>query len=734
MSILRNIIVKPNKERTLNAMECYVDSSIYHEVSNRYDEILPQVMKAIEPIIAYQLNENNNKERLGNIFNYCTSLVSIVVTLGHKVCELSSEAMENDHYLEGFMIDAILDDLTFSLENKAYETIKLDFEKRGLHLTRRLYPGDGEIPLEYQEILLKEVDPQQQLNMCVTTGFMLNPAKALSFVCGVNEEILPSDIDSGHNCIECQHAMKCKWRNKSIELTVIDDKNHYKIPVYCHTNLLDILSENNILIPSPCGGNGTCGKCTIKLIKGRLTPSDIDLTFFTQNQIKEGYRLACGAVIEESCTVELINPYDQMDVLEDYDRELILPKVLRESSDSREDKSNLGIAIDIGTTTIAIQLIYLKTGEILNSYSCLNSQSKYGADVISRIQNANSGYLTELSVLIKKDILKGIEELLQNEESEKVRHITIVGNTTMFHLLLGLSCDTLGIFPFEPVTVELMEYDFQQLLGTNLLHCDVTLLPGISTFVGADIISGIYYSDLNKQESISLFIDIGTNGEMAIGNHHKIIASATAAGPAFEGGNISSGVGSVPGAIRNIKYTHPYFNFGTIADDPPIGLCGSGILDFMAEGLNHGWIDSTGALQAPFDGDEVCIGGDTITVTQKDIREIQLAKAAIRAGIESLIKEYECCYDDIQHVFLAGGFGVNLNVDSAVKIGLIPKALQNRIKSIGNSALGGAVKYLLDHKGKENTLKIVSHTRSIVLSDIHGFNELFMEQMFFDQE
>lgn len=729
MSILKDIQLRPNKKRILNAMDCFVDSPIYHEVSQRYEEVLPGVMEVIEPTIAYQYIEDN-KERLGNIFNYCSSIASAVVTLGHKVCELSSEAMNNDRYLEGFLIDSILDDLTFSLENKAYEIIKYEVEKRGLQLTKRLHPGDGEIPLEYQRTLLKEVDPKDRLKMCVTQGYMLNPSKSLSFICGASKEIKLVDKNKGHNCLECKHATNCKWRNENIEITVIADEKRYQISVNCHKNLLDILLENNICIPSPCGGNGTCGKCTIKLIKGNLAPSDKDIAFFSQDQLADGYRLACGAVVEESCTIKLIHQHKKIDVLEDYDKKLIRSHPIRNVQEA--DELNLGIAIDIGTTTVAIQLINLKTGQIVNSYTCLNSQSRFGADVISRIQNANDGYLKELSGLIKSDLLLGIKELVHEVENDKVKFIAIVGNTTMFHLLLGLSCVTLGTYPFNPVTTDLMEYDFHRLFSSDLLNCQVTLLPAISTFIGSDIVSGMYYCDLTQTDGINLFVDIGTNGEMAIGNKEAIITSATAAGPAFEGGNISSGVGSIPGAISEIKYLHPYFNYKTIDDGPPVGLCGSGILDFMAEGLEHKWIDYTGALQAPFDGDEVYIGGEAITVTRKDIREIQLAKAAIRAGIECLIKEYDCSYKDIQHVYLAGGFGVNLNIDSAISIGLIPKEFANKIKSIGNSALGGAVKYLLDHNSKENTIKIASQTKSIILSDIEGFNELYIEQMLFD--
>ena len=395
-----------------------------------------------------------------------------------------------------------------------------------------------------------------------------------------------------------------------------------------------------------------------------------------------------------------------------------------------------GIAIDIGTTTIGYNLVDMKSGRILGGYSSLNSQRTFGADVISRILAASNGNLDKLNQLIISDILTGIEKLLSKHTIDVrfIYKISIAGNTTMQHLLLGLSPESLGQYPFTSTSLALLKFSFQEIFKSSILDCEVVLLPGMDAYVGADIVAGILYNDLFCSKKVNMLIDIGTNGEIVIGNMDAILATATAAGPALEGGNISCGVGSVSGAITSVKYINGLLDYDVLGDQAPIGICGSGIIDIIAEGLNNGWIDETGRLSQDFTDASIKIcdaSSGEIKLTQKDIREVQLAKSALSSGIECLIHAYGITFNEIDKVYLAGGFGSGLSVKNAVKIGLIPRALIDKIKISGNTSLGGAVKFLLDQTSKSSMDRILKISKTINLSANSNFNNLFIDNMYF---
>lgn len=395
-----------------------------------------------------------------------------------------------------------------------------------------------------------------------------------------------------------------------------------------------------------------------------------------------------------------------------------------------------GIAIDIGTTTLGFQLIDLLTGKPRVNHSGLNSQRTFGADVITRIQNGSSGYLEKLNNLIVTDIVKGIENLLEKGSVDKrfIYKVAITGNTTMLHFLLGLNSETLGQYPFTSITNSLLNFDFSVIFNTGLLECEVVLLPCMDTYVGGDIVAGILHHIMFETDKISMLIDIGTNGEIVIGNRNSILATATAAGPALEGGNISCGIGCVNGAITSIKFKDGKFEYSVLGNGSPIGICGSGIIDIISEGLENGWIDETGHLSKEFVNGYISITdgeSNNILFSQKDIREVQLAKSAVRSGIECLIQEYGTDYEEIDRVYLAGGFGSGIAIENAVRIGLIPRQLQGKIIISGNSSLGGAVKYLLDKKSRYSIEKVLNLGKTINLSMNPHFNNLFIENMFF---
>jgi uncharacterized 2Fe-2S/4Fe-4S cluster protein (DUF4445 family) len=390
-------------------------------------------------------------------------------------------------------------------------------------------------------------------------------------------------------------------------------------------------------------------------------------------------------------------------------------------------------AVDIGTTTLVIALVDLVTGKIAGSFSAVNRQREFGGDVISRIERANRGDLPLLCRSVREQISGGIAALC-GETSVKtgdIRRIAITGNTTMLHLLLQLSCGTLGQTPFTPVTLDMVSLGYGEIFGGDL-SCELVILPGISTYVGADITAGLLYTGLHLRTDPVVFMDIGTNGEMALAYQGKILCTATAAGPAFEGGNIRWGTGSVPGAISQVQFRDGTFEYTTIGGKPPVGICGSAVVDLAYQGLKNGFILSGGRFdKKSLPGGAIFLakteGGEDIVFCQKDVRELQLGKSAIRSGLDSLLNHAALGYGDIQTLYLAGGFGFNLNLESAAGIGLIPEALRPKVSLIGNSALGGTVKYLLNPDHEKTLRQIVGQSEEFNLPKNPCFNKYFIE-------
>ncbi len=417
------------------------------------------------------------------------------------------------------------------------------------------------------------------------------------------------------------------------------------------------------------------------------------------------------------------------------------------------------IAIDLGTTTLVFAFVDKVASQVVHTVTMLNSQRKYGADVLSRIQASVEGKQEELRESIQKDLCEGIDELLEeyritvegNELSEQqimdIEHIVISGNTTMIHLLMGYDCSTLGAYPFEPVNTGFISDTAEKILGYNQSGAEIktTILPSVSAFIGGDIVSGLYALDFAQNESISLFVDLGTNGEIVLGNCDRILTTSVAAGPAFEGGNISCGMGSVAGAIYAVEiklsdrnnYSNDSGNgkqsltiqMETIHSTPPCGICGTGVIETVAELLKCGLIDETGLLVDEYfdNGFPLANEQEPIIFTQQDIRQFQLAKAAVRTGIEVLIKEYGITTDEIDKVYIAGGFGYHLNVAKAASIGLIPPELTAKATAVGNTSLAGAVKYLADANASDTIQRIKNASEDIILANDTDFQELYLK-------
>lgn len=392
------------------------------------------------------------------------------------------------------------------------------------------------------------------------------------------------------------------------------------------------------------------------------------------------------------------------------------------------------IAIDLGTTTLAFSLVDMASKQILHTVTMLNSQRKYGADVLSRIQASVDGKQDELRESIQKDLREGIDELLKEYRFIDIDHVVISGNTTMIHLLMGYDCSTLGVYPFAPVNTEFILGTAEEIIGYKQPRAEIktTILPSISAFIGGDIVAGLYALDFATNKEISLFVDLGTNGEIALGNCDRILTTSVAAGPAFEGGNISCGTGSVAGAICAVEINRndvSDIKLNTIHNVPPCGICGTGVIETVAELLKCGLIDETGLLADEYfdTGFPLTNMQNPIVFTQQDIRQFQLAKAAVRTGIEVLTKEYGITTDEIDKVYIAGGFGYHLNVAKATSIGLIPPELTTKATAAGNTSLAGAVKYLGDTNASDTIQRIKNASEDIILANDSDFQEVYLK-------
>ena len=397
------------------------------------------------------------------------------------------------------------------------------------------------------------------------------------------------------------------------------------------------------------------------------------------------------------------------------------------------EERGYGIAVDLGTTTMVVYLEDLAHQKNLGIRSLMNPQGSFGADVISRILFAReeSDGLNRLRSLVRDSMEETIIQLCRSHRinPSEIHRIAIAGNTTMLHIFRGTDPSPLAVYPFSAPFLEKQELSCAEAGWVELTSAPTTLLPGISAYVGADIVAGMASVDWPEDGTHALFLDIGTNGEMAIGNHRRIIACSTAAGPAFEGARISCGVGGIEGAVSHYSSE----GYETIGSKAPIGLCGSGLIDAVAVLLEKGTIDLMGFMEQ----DHLLIKSNrdhpAILLTPQDVREVQLAKGAIAAGIEVLMQKAGITDpgNQISRVYLAGGFGHALHEATALRIGLIPEELAGKVIRAGNTSGTGARLWLHTNTFRERVEQILHRTEYFELSGIGLFNTLFVERMIF---
>ena len=459
-------------------------------------------------------------------------------------------------------------------------------------------------------------------------------------------------------------------------------------------------------VQHPCGGRGFCGKCAVEISGCISEPSDAEK--------KAGTRLSCQVVLLGDAVVTLPDK-KVMEQIETSGSSALTASAPMEG--------RLGAAVDIGTTTLALRLYDLSNGALIGDSAMLNPQTSVAADVMGRISAAMSGSLE----MLQKQVLDAIRTLIDSacekagKPADEVDSMVITGNTTMLYLLTGRNPEALSHAPFH---ADCLFGETVTLLGRTCC------LPAcMNAFVGADITCALLDSDQCSSDEISLLCDIGTNGEIALWKNGELFVTSTAAGPAFEGAGISCGCSSIRGAIDRVWTEDGELRVHTIGEADAVGVCGSGLIDAIAAGLDLELIDETGAM----DDDEIELAPG-VALQPKDVRAVQLAKAAIAAGIETLLETAGVAIDEVATLYIAGGFGNHLNVNSAARIGLIPEALASRVKAIGNASLAGASRLLLDQNAMRKAQEIAEKSQHVNLGGNPKFNEHYIDQMLFPFE
>ena len=484
-----------------------------------------------------------------------------------------------------------------------------------------------------------------------------------------------------------------------MNLTILLEDKLKKIQVNNDSpdNLVDILMNEGIYIAANCGRMGICGKCDIVI-------KEIDSVSSDEK------KLACKTTRDwllnyDNLTIQ-VNNYmldPDMKIEEGFAGDKAREESTSDKESSLSRSKSYNVAIDIGTTTIVFALVDYESNRVIATSSRVNSQRKYGADVISRINMASSGRLEDLRKCIVEDVVPGINEMCTDNGTyfSAIRTIIITGNTTMCHILMGYDCSGLGAYPYAPVNINTIVTDTQNVLGIEE-RIPVIIPPGFTTFVGADITSGVLaiHSGQNlSSDNTFILIDLGTNAEMVLRRGSEFVVTSTAAGPAFEGVNISCGVASVEGAISHFEIRDGLRAFDTIGGKEPIGICGSGLVDIIYELRKNDIIDENGILIDKYIQNGYKIYKD-IVLTQDDIRQFLLAKAAIRVGLEILLEESGIIYSDVDKLYISGGFGSSIDIHKASSIGIIPSQLRDKAEAVGNSSIGGAITLAYSIGGK----------------------------------
>ena len=476
-------------------------------------------------------------------------------------------------------------------------------------------------------------------------------------------------------------------------------------------------ARSGVILSAPCGGRLRCDKCKVRIIEGQVSGEVPDA---------EGWVRACAAVPVSDIVIACPPAGDFVgNEVTAPTGENKCPPVTGESVGDISAVGAAAVAIDIGTTTVSARLVDMDSSLVLGTVSELNDQRVFGADLMSRIGAAQKGKTSELFTLINRQTERIINLFQKQCNIQRIEKLAVSGNTVMLHLFLNIDPSGMGHMPFTPVFLEGRELKGEEL---SLSVTYISVLPSVSSFIGADITADLAVLDILNIPGPSLLVDIGTNGEMALSHQGTIFCCSTAAGPAFEGAEISCGMGGVSGAVSAVELTDNGISITTIGNAPPVGVCGSGLVDAVALMLKQGIIDETGFMAEHEKGFILAPG---VSITGRDIRQFQLAKSAILSGIKILCKNAGLNPADIRNVFIAGGFGFFINKQNAIKAGIFPQEFIDSLSICGNLSLQGAEDCLNDANFLERCKNIIRHCSIVDLASDPSFTDEFAQNMLF---
>ncbi len=482
------------------------------------------------------------------------------------------------------------------------------------------------------------------------------------------------------------------------------------------TPLRGLLFEQGVEFP--CGGQGRCRGCRVQVLEGSAAITPLDRERLSAEELGAGWRLACQCAVEGDLVIEL-RQWDAVILGDD------TPFAFR-------PRSGLGVALDVGTTTLVGQLLDLATGRVLAVHTALNAPARYGADVMSRIQHAlEPEGRRELEKIIRAETGAMVRQLLASAQVPKdteISDVVLVGNTAMHHLFCGIDVDPLSHFPFQPVRMGLQVFRARQLGWEAPGDPQVRFLPCLGGFVGSDVLAGVLATGLSESEEVAALVDLGTNGEIVVGDRRGLLCASTAAGPAFEGARISMGMRAASGAVSQAAVEGGGLRCTVLGQTDPRGLCGSGLVDVVAAGLDLGVINPSGQLTEGGGEWKFC---PPVSLTQRDIRELQLAKGAIAAGMKILKQRRGAA--KLARLYLAGAFGNYVSRASAYRIGLIDFPPQ-QVQPAGNTALRGAKLALFAPDGEDGSYAALrSRVEHVTLSSDPHFQDLFVDALRFPE-
>ena len=576
-------------------------------------------------------------------------------------------------------------------------------------------------------------------------------------------------------------------------------------------NIMTSLINAGAFIDNPCNGKGTCGKCKVRILTGRVTePCATEIKLLTKEELEGNIRLSCMIEAVSDVSLEIISKEKEhriltsgyvpefefkpainaLEVMVDHptlDNQRDYENLLEQAFDtknihwnllddlkfsetklegifhkqdlidirSNNDGGRYGIAIDIGTTTVVAALVDLKTGSELETASVINPQKTYGLDVLTRITYAMENP-EKAKKMLQGSIVEGINILIDElcmktgQNKECIYEIVIAGNTTMLHLLMGVDSTVIGKSPYAPIFVKsktLKARDIGIVAGKmTMLYC----MPSVSAYIGSDIVAGSYVCGLHDTEENNLFIDIGTNGEIVLAHNRQLLSCSCAAGPALEGMNISAGMRAQDGAIEDLTIGETGIITQVIGDKDPIGLCGSGILAVVREMIKTGIVTKKGSMikmKDMTDDDyrlsfvrlndkkrELVIKTDKepIIVTQSDVRQVQLAKGAILSGFYALLNKAGITMESLDNVIVAGQFGAHLSADSLIGTGILPEAVRDKLKYVGNASKTGAYMALMSTDVRQSIEDLAHKMEYMELGATEGYERLFAKCLLFD--